>query len=192
MGEAGEPVASRGEGVSAVLGAREDERTFEREYDHHGEGAPRSSVRPRHVGGNLVQPLVEAGVTHLPKCSVARAKVERDASNRAALVGAGRFEAFRRRAKQGAQAFGQRHGRISEGALKALDGLTGMESQGLGDDLRLAAGKKMVDGADRRSAARDELLDAGARKAAFPKQRLGRQNQPFPAPRLARGHRAII
>ena len=102
MGEAGEPVASRREGVSAVPGAREDERAFEREYDHRCKGAPCFSVRPRHVGGNLVHPLVEAGVTHLPKCIVARAKVERDASNSAALVSARRFEAFRRHAKQGA------------------------------------------------------------------------------------------
>ena len=40
------------------------------------------------------------------------------------------------------------------------------------------------------SPARDELLDAGSRKAAFPKQRLGRLNHPFPAPRLMRGHGA--
>ena len=102
MGEAGEPVASRRKGVSAVPGAREDERAFEREDDHHCKRAPCVSVRPRHVGGNLVHPLVEAGVTHLPKCIVARAKVERDASNRAALVSARRLEAFRRHAKQGA------------------------------------------------------------------------------------------
>lgn len=190
MGEPGEPLASRREGVSVVLGAREDERTLEREYDHQCKGAPCVSVRPWHVGGNLVQPLVEAGVTHLPERVVARAKVERDASNCAALVSARRFEASRRHAKQGAQAFGQRHGRVSEGALKELDGLAGMESQGLGNDLRLAAWEKMVDGADRRSAARDELLDAGACKAAFPKQRLGRLNHPVAA--LGRGHRTII
>ena len=45
---------------------------------------------------------------------------------------------------------------------KEPDDLSGMEPQGLGDDLRLATGKEMVDGADRRSAAGDELLDAGS------------------------------
>lgn len=175
-----------------MLGAREDERAFEREDDHHGKGAPCFDVRPRHVGANFVHPLVEAGVTHLPKGIVARTKAERDARDGAALVGASGFEAIRGPAKQGSQTCGQRHGRVSERVLEELDGLTGMEPQGLGDDLRLAAGKKMVNGADRRSAARDELLDAGSCQAAFPKQRLGRLNHPFPAPRLMRGHGAII
>ena len=145
-----------------MLGAREDERAFEREDDHHGKRAPCFDVRPRHVGANFVHPLVEAGVTHLPKGMVARAKVERDACDGAALVGASGFEAIRGHAKQGSQTCGQRHGRVAERVREERNGLTGMEPQRLGDDLRLAAGKEMVDGADRRSAAGDELLDAGA------------------------------
>ena len=144
------------------------------------------------MGADFVDPLGEAGMTHLPKGTVARTKVERDAGDGAALVGASRFEAIRGHAKQGSQTCGQRHGRVSERVFEERDRLTGMAPQGLGDDLRLAAGKEVVNGADRRSAARDELFDAGSCKAAFPKQRLGRLKHPFPTPRLTRRHGGII
>ena len=57
---------------------------------------------------------------------------------------------------------GQRHGRVSERMFQELDDFGGMKAQGFGDDLRLAPGKEMVDGADRRSAAGHELLDTGS------------------------------
>ena len=54
-----------------------------------------------------------------------------------------------------------------------------MDVQRFGDQLHLAAGEEVIDGADRRTAARHHLLDAGAGEAAFAEQGLGGLEHPL-------------
>ena len=69
----------------------------------------------------------------------------------------------------------------SRPVLEQRTRLVAVDLQRFGDELRLAARKEVVDGANRRPAARHHLLDAGAGEAALAQQGFGGSEHPLAA-----------